>query len=142
MKNILYGLALALTAGAALAHSGVKNKAVMARMDAMAEIGAQTKIIGEMAKGAASFDGKKVAQALERIEARAAETPELFKAQETDPKSEALPVVWQEFDRFVALSDDLEQTAGAIVVKTPSDLGAALGQLGAACKACHSRFRQ
>ena len=142
MRKIVFGLAIALTAGAALAHSGVKNATVMARMDAMATIGAQTKIIGDMAKGATAFDADRAAQALSRIETLAARTPHLFKAQETDPKSEALPEIWAEFDRFVALSDDLQETAGTLAVETPADLGPALGQLGAACKACHSRYRQ
>ena len=59
MKNtyVVIGVIL-LTATAALAHQGVKNKAVMARMNAMSEIAKNTKTLGEMAKGATTFDAE------------------------------------------------------------------------------------
>ncbi|NND21494.1 MAG: hypothetical protein HKO14_05350, partial [Silicimonas sp.] len=46
---------LLLVASAALAHQGVKNPAVKARMDVMSAIGDNTKLLGRMAKGEVAF---------------------------------------------------------------------------------------
>ena len=50
-KLLAIPLIVAALAGAALAKEGVQNPAVKARMDAMATIGANTKVLGDMAGG-------------------------------------------------------------------------------------------
>ena len=128
-------------ATAALAHQGVQNVAVMARMDGMSAIGANMKTLGAMAKGQIAFDA---GQANEAVAEEAARIPSLFEAQETDPKSEALPVIWSEFDRFIAIADDLEAaaTAAAGALNGPEDLGPALKAIGGQCSACHKAYRE
>ena len=54
-KLILAGF-LALGAGAGLAHQGVQNPAVMARMMLMEKIGNETKTLVQMARGQTPFD--------------------------------------------------------------------------------------
>ena len=44
-------VAMVLGAGAVVAHEGVQNAAVKARMDGMGELGAGLKVLGNMAKG-------------------------------------------------------------------------------------------
>lgn len=136
-------LAVAL-AGAALAHTGVQNAAVLARMDAMKGIGEATKVLGQMAKGGVPFDADAARAAAARIAVHAAETPALFEARETDPKSEALPAIWDSFDDFTAKSIALETLAAGLAtsIATPQDLTAGMAALGASCKACHSEYRQ
>lgn len=145
MKNIYFSMALALlVASAALAHNGVKNAAVMARMNAMSGIGAEMKTLGEMAKGAAAFDANTAQAAAAAIAKHAAKTPALFEAQEDDPKSEATPAIWTNFADFTEKAAAMETIALDLSksISTPGDLGAALKALGDTCKACHTDYRQ
>ena len=86
-------VALVLGAGAALAHTGVQNKAVKARMAGMGELGAGLKVLGNMAKGTLAFDADQARGAAAEIARAAAETPALFETQKNNPKSEALPAI-------------------------------------------------
>ncbi len=142
-KTIL-PIVLTLAASAALAHGGVQNAAVLARMDAMKAIGDATKVLGEMAKGTTAFDVEAARAAAETIASHAAETPVLFEAREDDPKSEALPGIWENFEDFTAKAADLQALAGdlAMGLDTPDALRAGLGDLGATCKACHTEYRE
>ncbi|MCB1350342.1 MAG: cytochrome c [Maritimibacter sp.] len=137
-------LFLAVTASAALGHGGVQNAAVLARMEAMKAIGDATKVLGEMAKGAVAFDANAARAAAETIATHAADTPALFEAREADPKSEAKPGIWENFADFTAKAKDLEGLAGDLAtgLDSPEPLRAGLGQLGDACKACHTEYRE
>ena len=130
-------------ASAALAHSGVSNPAVKARMHAMMQIADNTKILGAMAKGEAAFDADE-ARAAAAIAAHAASVPTLFMAEEHDPKSEALPAIWQDFDTFGQRSEALTLAAAeaAGTIETEADLKPALARIGGTCKSCHQDFRK
>lgn len=129
---------------AALAHTGVKNPAVKARMESMKRIGADMKVIGEMVKGKApvNVDAARIAAA--SIARSAAETPALFEANEDDPKSEALPAIWSDFDDFTTKSVDLETVAQSLStsITEAGDLAPALEMLGETCRACHKLYRE
>lgn len=143
MRQLVILLALG-TATAAIAHEGVKNPAVMARMNGMTNIAAEVKVLGDMAKGLAPFDQAAARTAAASIARHAAETPKLFQAREDDPKSEALPVIWGNFDDFTAKSLELETIALGLSTSIGSadDLRPALQQLGANCSACHEIYRK
>jgi cytochrome c556 len=137
-------LALGLCATAAFAHSGVQNPAVMARMVNMSSLADQMKVLGAMAKGQAPFDAAVAQETLRQIATLSGDTEAHFEAQETDPKSEARAEIWNDFGDFAAKSNALETLAGDLA-KSVSNLDAlrsGLGQLGAACKACHSAYRE
>ncbi|MCE8531792.1 cytochrome c [Ruegeria pomeroyi] len=131
-------------ASAALAHSGVSNPAVKARMHAMMQIADNTKILGAMAKGEAPFDADEARAAAAAIAAHAASVPTLFMAEEHDPKSEALPAIWQDFDTFGQRSEALTLAAAeaAGTIETEADLKPALARIGGTCKSCHQDFRK
>ncbi len=133
-----------LFAGAAFAHTGVKNAAVKARMDAMSGIGAEMKILGEMAKGVTQFDQKAAQAAAASIAQLAADTPALFEANEDDPKSEAKAKIWTDFDGFVKLSRDMEALATQLStsIVSEADVALAIKSLGASCQACHKDYRE
>ncbi|WP_299755691.1 cytochrome c [uncultured Boseongicola sp.] len=133
-----------LFAGAAFAHSGVKNAAVKARMDAMSGIGAEMKILGTMAKGVTVFDQTAARAAAAGIAKHAAGTPVLFEADEDDPKSEAKAEIWTNFDDFVKKSQNLEGIAAGLstTIASEADLGIAMKSLGASCHACHKAYRE
>lgn len=142
IKYVTIGLIFAATT--ALAHQNVQNPAVKARMDAMGAIAENTKTLGAMAKGAVEFDAAQARRAAAAIAEHAAKTPELFRVQENDPKSEALPQIWQTFDDFTAKSVALKTLAAQLSTSLSehADLQPALMALGAQCKACHGTYRQ
>ena len=128
----------------AFAHSGVKDKNVKERMMVMKAMADNTKIIGQMLKGKTSFDANEAKLALERLSSLSLETPKVFKINATDPKSEAKPVIWDEFDEFTRLSKDLAETSTDLAssLKTIDDLRPTLKRVSSGCKACHSRYRE
>ena len=130
--------------GIAVAHGGVKNPAVMARMETMTAIGAEMKTLGAMAKGAMAFDAFKARASAATIASHAAAIIEQFRAQESDPKSEAKPLIWSNFDDFSTHAKALELAAQTACksVETQDDLGQALAALGGTCKACHEDYRE
>ena len=145
MKSFKLIILISLTiSSVAFAHSGVKDKNVKERMMVMKEMAGNTKIIGQMLKGKTSFDANQVKLALERLSALSLETPKVFIINATDPKSEAMPNIWDEFDEFTKLSKDLAETSIVLAnsVETIEDLRPALKKVSSGCKACHSRYRE
>lgn len=145
MKSFKLIILVSLTiSSVAFAHSGVKDKNVKERMMVMKEMAGNTKIIGQMLKGKTSFDTIQVKLALERLSALSLETPKVFTINATDPKSEAMPNIWDEFDEFTKLSKDLAETSIVLAnsVATIEDLRPALKKVSSGCKACHSRYRE
>ncbi len=143
MRKDITALALTLAfTGAALAHSGVKDPKVKAWMANMELIAEQTKLIGDMAKGAAAFDADAAEAALALIAARAEEIPDLFADEADDPKSEARPAIWTQWDDFESEAASLVEIAANAEVETLDDLRIALRDLGATCKSCHGTYRE
>lgn len=145
MRHLLAVTAIGISlAGATLAHTGVKNAAVKARMDSMSAIAAEMKTLGQMAKGATAFDKKKAKEAAARIAKHAAETPILFEAEQDDPKSEAKSEIWDDFADFTVKSQRLESLALELTmsITAESDLAPAMKSLGALCQACHKDYRE
>lgn len=142
-KTFFLVTTIMLVATAALAHSGVKNATVKARMDAMSGIAAEMKTLGLMAKGTSAFNANQAKAAAAAIASHAANTPELFRAEEDDPKSEATPAIWTNFEDFTTKAGALEDIAGnlSMSISSSADLGPAMKSLGDTCKACHKDYR-
>ncbi len=117
---------------------------VVERTKSMKTIGQNTKLLGDMAKGSTDFDAAAAQAAATAIAAEAAQIATLFETEADDPASEAKPVIWTQYDDFTAKAADLERVASAAAgsIQAKADLGPALGELGAACKACHSTYRE
>ena len=143
MKHLIFAAAIVGVSSVALAHQNVRNPSVKARMEAMEVMAAATKSLGLMVKEEAPFDSQQANLALLQIGKAAAETPDLFANPETDPVSEALPEIWEDFDDFAERSLALETLAqNAADVATLDDARMALGSVGRACKSCHEVYRQ
>ena len=82
--------------------------------------------------------------ALERLSSLSLETPKVFKINASDPKSEARPAIWDEFDEFTRLSKDLAETSLVLAgsIDSIDDLRPALKGVSSGCKACHSQYRE
>jgi cytochrome c556 len=129
---------------AAVARTDVKNPALKARMESMKQIVADMKVIGEMVKGNTPVDVSAARTAAASIARLAAEKPAPFEANEDDPKSEAPPSIWTNFEDFTAKSADLQKVAQKLSpsMTDASDLVSALETLGGTCRACHKLYRE
>ncbi|MGB8621501.1 MAG: cytochrome c [Paracoccaceae bacterium] len=140
LTKILAASAL-LAGGVAIAHAAVQNEAVIKRQEVMKTVGKNTKLLGQMAKGEIAFDADKANQAASAIATQADMVPAVFEPQASDPESAAKPDIWQNWDDFTAKAEKLKTTAQTIDVSSLDGVRAGLGQLGEACKACHSDYR-
>ena len=141
------GLAVAvavLVGTMALAHDGVKDPTVKARMDVMAGIGANTKVLGQMAKGEVAFDAARARAAAGAIAEASDEILVFFKEKADDPKSEARDEIWEDFGTFSKQAGALRTAAleAQAHVRAPGDLRMALRKIGSACQACHKSFKE
>lgn len=142
-KSLILACAVAGFATVTLAHQGVQNPAVKARMHAMMAIGQNTKILGSMAKGATGFDAAVARAAASEIAAHAAQSKKLFADRQDDPKSEAKPVIWENYGDFTAKLDALIAASARInQVASEDELIAVVGAIGATCKDCHQTYRE
>jgi cytochrome c556 len=128
----------------AFAHSGVKDQNVKERMMVMKAMADNTKVIGQMLKRKTQFDANEAKSALERLSSLSLKTPKVFTVNATDPKSEAKPAIWDEFDEFTKLSLDLAETSIALAnsIENIEDLRPALKRISSGCKSCHSKYRE
>ena len=140
----MFTVVLITASSIVFAHSGVKDKNVKERMMLMKEMANNTKTIGQMLKGRTPFDANEAKLALERLASLSLETPKVFKINASDPKSEARPAIWNEFDEFTKLSKDLAETSLLLAgsIDSIDDLRPALKGVSSGCKACHSRYRE
>lgn len=112
-------------------------------MDGMSAIAENMKTLGQMSKGVTEFDAALARSSAAAIAEHAAATPDLFAANESDPKSEARPEIWSNFEDFAAKATELETIATSLStsINQPADLNAAMGAFAANCKSCHSVYR-
>lgn len=142
MKKILTVMAVLIGFSAsAVAHAGVENKAVAARMESMKAIGGAMKTLGGMAKGAVDFDQTAAQAAVDTIAKQSGMVPALFEAQETDPMSEAKPEIWTNWNDFLAKANVLNTAAKGTAITDAASVGVAMGAIGGSCKGCHSEYR-
>lgn len=145
MKVIkLLTLIFLVISSVAFAHSGVKNQNVKERMMVMKAMADNTKVIGQMLKRKTQFDANEAKSALERLSSLSLKTPKVFTVNATDPKSEAKPAIWDEFDEFTKLSLELAETSIVLAnsIENIEDLRPALKRISSGCKSCHSKYRE
>ncbi|NNL19411.1 MAG: cytochrome c [Boseongicola sp.] len=139
--TLTIALTLGFAATAALAHVGVKDPQVMARMHGMKTMGADLKTLGQMARGITAFDEAKARAALQSLKAETDQIPALFGPEASDPKSEALPAIWTDPAGFQARKEDMAAALQATRISSPEDIAASMRTIGAACSACHEVYR-
>ena len=104
MENVFFVFTLFILSASILwAHSGVKDPNVMKRMKLMSSMAENSKILGQMMKKQIPFDAKVAMSALREIGVLSEATPEAFRVNASDPKSEAKPLIWEEFVAFTVV---------------------------------------
>lgn len=139
-KLAIITVAIAMSGATIHAHS-VENPSVQKRMDVMKEIKGAMGVLGGMAKGAIAFDATAAGAAQNTLVEQSGMVAATFEANETDPKSEALPAIWENWDTFVEMAEDLTFTAEGLDASSLDGVRSGLGNIGASCGACHKKFR-
>lgn len=116
----------------------------MARMKLMKEISSATKVIGNMAKGATVFDADKARAAADALARHATEIAAAFEAPADDPKSEALPAIWEDFSGFTQIAHAMAVAARLDTgeLSTEADLRPVLDRIGKTRADCHEIYRE
>lgn len=142
MKILVTFAVILATATAVLAHSGVKDRQVMARMNLMSMIAEDMKVLGGMTKGTLPFDTNLAGKHADNLAGHARQIDVLFKEKATDPKSEARDEIWSDWAGFSKVTDEME--AAALALGDAQDLSTfedAFAALGKTCTACHKDYR-
>lgn len=134
-------LVILLLAPMVLAHEGVKNAQVMARMHVMKDVKTAMGVLGGMAKGTQEFDAAQAAEAREALIGLMTRVPDAFRDPAQDPKTEALPIIWTQYDDFLKKNTQMLGALNDLQTATQGDLQAGLGPVGRACRTCHETYR-
>ncbi|MBG6176439.1 cytochrome c556 [Labrenzia sp. EL_208] len=146
-SHVLWTIAAGVAGfGAAWAHGGATG-IVKERMDAMTEISRNVKLVGQMLKGNAAYDGVEIARAGQAIATHAGDAMiKLFPEGSLKAPSEASPSIWNEWTQFSGYADSLQTSAQSLkgLAEQGADqkaVAAAFGKMAGTCKACHEAFR-
>lgn len=138
--------ALALTAAWAHEHDKLPPGPIKDRHELMKSMGAEAKNINDaFTVGSEGFDSGIIQRSAQAISMKAHQIPGLFPKGSTDPNSRALPAIWENWDKFQALSKQLEDEAAKVSAaagnEDDEDLPEKSKKLFAICKSCHDQFR-
>jgi cytochrome c556 len=136
----------AFTGAVALAHTGATGL-VKERMEMMKDIASEMKTISQMTKGQFAFDASKAAASAATIADHARQMPDMFPELPAGGPSEAAPEIWENWDEFVGLTEELVLRAESLARAAESandaaELRPAFRDLGRTCMACHQDFRE
>ena len=110
-----------------LAHGGATG-IVKERMDLMASVGKSMKTITEMFQGDKPFDPETVRKAAAFIGTHGGDQmTRLFPEGSIQGPSESLPAIWQDWEGFSKLADDLTKYAGALAKAADNPRGPGMG---------------
>ncbi len=130
-------------------HDKAQKSAVKARQAQMTLYSHNLGILGAMAKGSQDYDSAAAQAAADNLAALATMSQAGFWLPSTDSDSiegtRALPAIWQEGSKAGEIGKQLADAAIAMKAAAGTDLAslqAAMGGVGAACKACHEGYRK
>ena len=141
-------VALALGTGTSLvnAHGGAKG-IVKERMDLMKDMADAMKVMGPMFKGEAPFQPEIVAEKAAYLAEHAEKIPHLTPEGSNEHPSEALPIIWQDWERYVAGAKSMAEEGAKLVAvaENGADLDETRVQfvkVSKTCGTCHDDFRK
>ncbi|MBT3204236.1 MAG: cytochrome c [Gammaproteobacteria bacterium] len=129
----------------AIAHKGATG-VVKERMDLMDETGKNMKAIKGMMKGKIAFDSQKMTEHAESIRQASTHIKMVFPEGSLKGKSEALPAIWKNWEKFSMLTERLTAESTKLKeVAGNSDRRSIMKQfakVGKTCRNCHTDFRK
>jgi len=137
---------LTLSVALAFAHGGATGN-VKERMDAMEEISASMKKVGQMLRDQKPFDTSEIVRAAAIIAGHSGDNlTRQFPPESLMPPTEASPAIWEKWEQFSGTANDMEaaamSVADAVQVGADRDqIATAFGRLAQTCKTCHETFR-
>ena len=127
------------------AHGGATG-VVKERMELMKSLGDRMKEMGAMMKGKVAFSSEVIAANASEIQQVSPEILRLFPEGSLKKPSEALPRVWEEWDRFNEMTDRLTGEAGKLndvaITGTRREIMIQFTKVGKTCSSCHTDFRK
>ncbi|GGB92659.1 hypothetical protein GCM10011352_18400 [Marinobacterium zhoushanense] len=107
-------LSISMASGVVMAHGGASG-IVKERMELMKEMKSSMKTMSAMFSGKAEYDASAVKEAAQVIEHYSGDAmTKLFPEGSAHGPSEAKPEIWQEWDRFQSLADQLKRYTSAL----------------------------
>ncbi|MEZ5934095.1 MAG: cytochrome c [Alphaproteobacteria bacterium] len=144
------GLSLAVgaagTASRVQAHSSATG-VVKERMEMMKGMGEAMKAMGPMFKGETPFDAGVVAEKAAHVAEHARRIPAMTPEGSMDHPSEALPIIWEDWDGYVEHAEKLAKEGAALqeIASNGADEAETRAQFLAVsktCGGCHDKFRK
>ena len=118
-----------------------ENSGYVERSKLMQNIRLEFSVLARMSREKIEFDESLAESARLNLLKLAASTPTVFEDDDLPINSEALPAIWENWDDFVSKSEDFEFVLEGVDTSTLIDLRDSLGNVGAACGACHQKYR-
>ena len=119
---------------------------VEAREKNMKAIAKANKTLRAMAEGKEGFDEAKMKEAVALLDSHANQGWEHFDAATKDVKSDALPAVWEQNDKFQQEIKTFQASVAALKAASAQGgvdaIKAPLAKVGESCKTCHTAFKQ
>ena len=119
---------------------------VDAREKNMKAIAKANKTLRAMAEGKEGFDEAKMKEAVALLDSHANQGWEHFDAATKDVKSDALPAVWEQNDKFQQEIKTFQASVAALKAASAQGgvdaIKAPLAKVGESCKTCHTAFKQ
>jgi cytochrome c556 len=142
-RSAFGSIVLALSLGGGLALPAAAD-VFEQRSALMKEIGDQMRGLAPMFRGESPYDAADVRARAEAIAERAGERiATLFPEGTLRDDSRALPTIWEEWERFEALSGLLEERARTLAAAADGDdARRAFGEFANTCRNCHTDFRR
>ena len=144
-----------LTTITALARAGVLSLSAAATVladtpltadQAVAARQAAMKADGRALRGSDAFTGDKAVAALTAVQDNYTKLPSLFIKDSVTDKSEALPAIWDNFDKFSAIfkkgADAAADGIAAIKAGDTAKYQADIKIIASTCNECHDTYRQ
>lgn len=120
-----------------------QSAAIQARKDVLKTFGPASRAPGLMLRGEAPFELAAVQASLKVFAEGAPKLPALFPNDSQTGDTKALPVIWQEKDKFVAIFAKLESDAKAAMtaITNEATFKTEMPKVLGNCGTCHTTYR-
>lgn len=143
MKRSALAALFVVISSLAFAHKGATG-IVKERMDGMMVLGQSMKSLSALVKSGERDEARfvEIARDLKAHSGKAMN--DRFPQDSLQKVSEAAPAIWENWERFAGISDELFIAANELEVGASNpefDFGASLKRIGSTCSSCHEVFR-